>query len=385
MRIDYGGAVIPWYEAPLAGGVNYTWQEKPAAPPIAEVRQYIANEQYQQEKMREGSGFLNDTLGNLNPIKIAAIVAATTAGMPYLIPAIAGADTAIQGGNIEDILKSAAISYATQAVGGEIAGAGGFTGASETGLATLAGEGAAADVIGATLLNEVGTTGLESVPSLLSTSIDQAVVTPDVLTADDLYTGQAMTDLAASYDAAALDDIINSLSNTGLSPTEMDQLTNLAPETGTELGAYTTPIEMPVIGQPYDVSPLTDPVTGQPFGSIEEPLVDNYMDGFTSVSETGLATLPEEGMQVDLPGTTLLGDLGLAGAVETPIPSGGLSIMQALRGLNAAKGLLGAGQESAVAPATQFKGTRVPQGQVDYSGILSLLQMQSPQRRSLLG
>ena len=109
------------------------------------------------------------------------------------------------------------------------------------------------------------------------------------------------------------------------------------------------------------------------------------MDGFTSTSETGLATLPEEGMQVDLPGTTLLGDLGLAGAVETPIPSGGISITQALRGLSLAKGLLGGGQEQAAAPATQFRGTRVPQGQVDYSGILSLLQMQSPQRRSLLG
>ena len=150
-------------------------------------------------------------------------------------------------------------------------------------------------------------------------------------------------------------------------------------------GAISTPVLEPVVGQPYDVSPLTDPVTGQPFGSIEEPLTGNYMDGFTSVSETGLATLPEEGMLVDLPGTTLLGDLGLAGAVETPIPSSGIGAMDVLRGVNAAKGLLGSSQEQAVAPTTQFRGTRVPQGQVDYSGILSLLQMQSPQRRSLLG
>jgi hypothetical protein len=150
-------------------------------------------------------------------------------------------------------------------------------------------------------------------------------------------------------------------------------------------GAISTPVLEPAIGQPYDVSPLTDPVTGQPFGSIEQPLTGNYMDGFTSVSETGLATLPEEGMLVDLPGTTILGDLGLAGAVETAIPSSGISAMDVLRGVNAAKGLLGSGQEQAVAPATQFKGTRIPQGQVDYSGILSLLQMQSPQRRSLLG
>jgi hypothetical protein len=389
MRIDYGGAVIPWYEAPMAGGVNFTWQEKPAAPPLAEVQQYIANEQYQQMKMREGNGFLNNFLGNLEPIKIAAMAAATISGNAYLIPYIAGADTAIKGGNIEDVIKSAATAYVGQELGTAIGGAEGFTGASETGLATLASEGIASDVIGATLLNEVGTTGLESATNLIPTSIDQSLVTPDVLTADDLYTGQAMTDLSASYDAAALNDIINSLSNTGLTPTEIDQLTTLAPETGTELGAYTTPIEAPVIGQPYDVSPLIDPTeyggTGQPFGEIERPLVDNYMDGFTSTSETGLATLPEEGMMPDLPGTTLLGDLGLAGAVETPIPSSGLSVKQLLTGANLAKGLLGAGQESAAAPATQFRGTRLPQGEVDYSGILGLLQMQSPQRRSLLG
>jgi len=202
------------------------------------------------------------------------------------------------------------------AAGAGEAGALGFTGASETGLATLAGEGAAADLAGTTLLGEAGLTG----------AAESAI-------------GEA----------------------------------------------FTTPVLEPAIGQPYDVSPLTDSVTGQPFGSIEEPLTGNYMDGFTSVSETGLATLPEEGMLPDLPGTTILGDLGLAGAVETAIPSSGISAMDVLRGVNAAKGLLGSGQEQAVAPATQFRGTRIPQGQVDYSGILSLLQMQSPQRRSLLG
>jgi hypothetical protein len=65
--------------------------------------------------------------------------------------------------------------------------------------------------------------------------------------------------------------------------------------------------------------------------------------------------------------------------------AGGISTMDVLRGVNLAKGLLSSGQEQAAAPTTQFRGTRIPQGQVDYSGILSLLQMQSPQRRSLLG
>ena len=390
MRIDYGGAVIPWYERPYAGGFNYTWEEKPVAPPVSEIQQYIANETYIQEKMQEGSGGLGGFLTSYvnpildtaaaDPIKTAAMLAASVFA-PELIPLIAGADTAIAGGSPEDVLKSAATAYVAQAVGGEIKGA--LGGAEGIGLPS---ETPYVDLPNGEFLL---TPDVSSVPSLLPAPIDQAVVTPDVLTADDLYTGQAMTDLTASYDAASLNDIINSLSNTGLNPTEMDLLTTSAPETGTELGAYTTPIEAPVIGQPYDVSPLIDPTeyggTGQPFGEIERPLVDNYMDGFTSTSETGLATLPEEGMMPDLPGTTLLGDLGLAGAVETPIPSSGLSVKQLLTGANLAKGLLGAGQESAAAPATQFRGTRVPSGQVDYSGILNLLQMQSPQRRSLLG
>jgi hypothetical protein len=332
---------------------------------------------------RGGGGGLGGFLTNIvnpildpmaaDPLKTAAIFAAVATGNAYLVPYIAGADTAIAGGSPEDILKSAATAYVGQQVGTALGGLGGegFTGASETGLATLAGEGVAADVIGATLLSDVGTTGLESVPSLLS--------------------------------------------EVGLTSAEIDQLTNLAPETGSEISAYTTPIEAPVIGQPYDVTPLTDPTefggTGEPFGEIERPLVDNYMDGFTSTSETGLATLPEEGMLPDLPGTTLLEEIGLYEdgfdpaprydfSPETPVlnvspeldPTGsmatggfGITPRQLLAGANIAKSLLGGSQEQAVAPATQFRGTRMPSGQVDYSGILGLLQMQSPQRRSLLG
>ena len=133
MRIDYGGAVIPWYERPLAGGFNYTWEEKPVAPPVPEIQQYIANETYIQEKMQEGSGGLGGFLTNIvnpildpmaaDPIKTAAIIAATATGNAYLIPYIAGADTAIAGGSPEDVLKSAATAYVSQAVGGEISSA----------------------------------------------------------------------------------------------------------------------------------------------------------------------------------------------------------------------------------------------------------------------
>jgi hypothetical protein len=364
---DYGGAVIPWYEAPIARGYNYVWEKKPVAPPIEEVKQYIANETYQQEKMKEGSGgltgFLNQTVNPIldpmaaDPLKTAAMLAASVYA-PYLIPVIAGADTALAGGSVEDVLKSAAIAYVSQAVGGEIKGA-------------LGG----ADI------------GLPSETPYIDLPDGEFLLTPDVSSVPSL------------------------LSEVGLTSAEIDQLTNLAPETGSEISAYTTPIEAPVIGQPYDVTPLTDPVTGEPFGEIERPLVDNYMDGFTSVSETGLATLPDEGMLPDLPGTTLLEEIGLYEdgfdpaprydfSPETPVldvspeldPTGsmatgsfGITPRQLLAGANIAKSLLGGSQESAAAPATQFRGTRMPSGEVDYSGILGLLQMQSPQRRSLLG
>jgi len=129
VRIDYGGAVIPWYERPLAGGFNYTWEEKPPDPPPPEVQQYIANETYIQEKMQEGNGGIGGFLTNYinpvldtaasDPIKTAAMLVASVVA-PELIPIIAGADTAIAGGTPEDILKSAATAYVSQAVGGEI-------------------------------------------------------------------------------------------------------------------------------------------------------------------------------------------------------------------------------------------------------------------------
>jgi hypothetical protein len=133
VRIDYGGAVIPWYERPLAGGFNYTWEEKPVAPPVPEIQQYIANETYIQEKMQEGSGGIGGFLTNIvnpildpmaaDPIKTAAILAATATGNAYLVPYIVGADTAIAGGSPEDVLKSAATAYVGQQIGTAIGGA----------------------------------------------------------------------------------------------------------------------------------------------------------------------------------------------------------------------------------------------------------------------
>jgi hypothetical protein len=177
-------------------------------------------------------------------------------------------------------------------------------------------------------------------------------------------------------------------------------------------GAYTTPVDTPTLVQPYDAT-LIDSTTGQPFGSIEAPLVDNYVPAgneFAGMTPTDLANLDSTGIYTPS-GNEFAGmtseDLARLDSTGIYTPAGnefagmtsedlakldstgtsgfGISISQALRGLNLAKGLLGGGQEGAAAPATQFRGARLPQGEVNYSGILNLLQMRSPQRKSLLG
>ena len=247
--IDFGGAVIPWYEGIPIGATNVTLQPRPANPSREELQLYFNGLRAQQDKMREGNGWFNDFVGNLEPIKIAAMAAATISGNAYLIPYIAGADTAIKGGDLEDVIKSAATAYATQAIGSEIGGADGFSSASETGLPTLAGEGIASDV-GATLLNEVGTTGLEL--PIDTIPIDQTVVPPDVLTADDLYTGQAMTDLASTSDTTKLADLVRAYET----PTELTPTYDFSPN---------VPIE--------PVSPELDPT-----GSLQTPEPTPYYD-----------------------------------------------------------------------------------------------------------
>lgn len=288
MVIDYGNQVIPWYDSPILGATNFTWQPIPANPPADEIQKYIANKQYQQMKMREGSGWFNDFMGNVEPIKIAAMAAATISGNAYLIPYIAGADTALKGGDIEDVVKSAATAYVGQQLGTAIGGGTeGFTGASETGLATLASEGIASDVLGATLLNEVGTTGLDT--ALDAIPIDQAVsipdvVTPDVLTADDLYTGQAMTDLSATSNTTKLADLVRAYETpTELTPTLDPNLIDVAPDN--------IPIATPEPTPYYDASPNVpvEQVSQEydPTGSLYTPEPAPYYDAspFTPVEQ----------------------------------------------------------------------------------------------------
>jgi hypothetical protein len=358
MRIDYNGAVIPWYERPLAGGFNYTWEEKPVAPPVPEIQQFIANETYIQEKMKEGSGglggfltsYVNPVLDTAaaDPLKTAAMLAASVYA-PYLIPVIAGADTAIAGGDVEDVLKSAAIAYVSQAVGGEIKGAlGGAEGI-----------------------------GLPSETPYIDLPDGEFLLTPD--------------------------SVPSLLSDVGLTASEIDQLTREAVETGTQFDAYTTPVDdfATATAPRYDfspdvpienISPELDPTS---YLNIPEPAPRYDFSPETSVEQvspeydpTGSlyteARAPIYDFSPETPVLDVSPELDPTGSLATA--SGfGISPMQALRGLSLAKGLLGGGQEGAAAPATQFRGARLPQGEVDYSGILNLLQMRSPQRTSLLG
>ena len=67
--------------------------------------------------------FVGDTVQALldNPIETIAKAVAIATGNAWAIPLIDGASVAVNGGDIGDVLKTVAVSYVSQAVGGEIA------------------------------------------------------------------------------------------------------------------------------------------------------------------------------------------------------------------------------------------------------------------------
>ena len=69
------------------------------------------------------------------------------------------------------------------------------------------------------------------------------------------------------------------------------------------------------------------------------------------------------------------------------VPAGSLSIKDALDIARLGRGLMGQPQQDQPAQLSQFRGNTMPQGTVDYSGILNLLQARMPQLNpnSLLG
>lgn len=85
--------------------------------------------------------------------------------------------------------------------------------------------------------------------------------------------------------------------------------------------------------------------------------------------------------------TQELAPLGIKSLQATVPTTLKISPMQAIMGAKMASGLLGAGKTPQQVQAQQYNQSRVPQGAVDYTPILSLLNIQQPQRNktSLLG
>jgi hypothetical protein len=79
--------------------------------------------------------------------------------------------------------------------------------------------------------------------------------------------------------------------------------------------------------------------------------------------------------------------IAAADAAAKAASTSSISPNQAIQGLRMASGLLGGQQGTPAAATAQFRGNSMPQGSVDYSGILNLLQARMPQRNpnSLLG
>ena len=91
-----------------------------------------------------------------------------------------------------------------------------------------------------------------------------------------------------------------------------------------------------------------------------------------------------------LPAVGTFGQLVPASSVSfggQAVPAGSLSIKDALDIARLGRGLMGQPQQDQPAQLSQFRGNTMPQGAVDYSGILNLLQARMPQRNpnSLLG
>ena len=91
-----------------------------------------------------------------------------------------------------------------------------------------------------------------------------------------------------------------------------------------------------------------------------------------------------------LPAVGAFGQLVPASSVSfggQAVPAGSLSIKDALDIARLGRGLMGQPQQDQPAQLSQFRGNTMPQGAVDYSGILNLLQARMPQLNpnSLLG
>lgn len=267
MVIDYGGQVIPWYDHPIIGAINYTWEPKPPQPPPQEIQQYNANQAYVQMKQNEGNGGFGGFVGSIfnavssvvDPIvdvvdknlvqlddfvneeipggwalpAIIAVAVATGYVDPSLLmaEATAAGTAGTAGATTLTAAEMAALTEASLAVDTAMAGAGGvgagagtvggaaaFTGATETGLGTLAGEGAVADTTGTTLLGEGGVNwanagqsaltgaGKGVASNILSSVLTGREITPEGLAISAITggAGAGAGNLAGQYDFGSI-------------------------------------------------------------------------------------------------------------------------------------------------------------------------------------
>jgi hypothetical protein len=215
--------------------------------------------------------------------------------------------------------------YAAPYLAGESAGAAAFSGATETGLATLAGEGAAADTIGA---------------ALLAGGADTAATS--ALT-DALATATAEAATALPYSEAF--DAVN-LAKQGLTESQIAQTLNMS--AGVDSFIATDMARLASQGLSPD--------------QIVQTLSYSY-------SPSELASLNIESKALGL-------------------PKKGLTASQALQGARLASGLLGQAQRQPQLQQPQLQMPQIrPAGAVDYSGLLNLLSPRMAQRNpnSLLG
>lgn len=196
----------------------------------------------------------------------------------------------------------------------EGAGAGAFTGATETGLATLAGEGALADTIGATLL--------AGAPEAAITAAEIGTALP--------YT-EAFDAVNLAQQGLGADQIAQNLTMTGMDSFVAQDMAQLAAS-----------------------------------GLSPEAIVQTVSYSYTPAELAGTGIESKA--------------LGL--------PSKGLSAAQAVQGARLASGLLG--QRPQMPQMQQYQQpqiARMPQGAIDYSGLLSLItpRMAARNPNSLLG
>jgi hypothetical protein len=140
MRVDYGGAVIPWWESPIIGAVNYTWQERPPEAPVQDKSSWGQG--------GGGGGFFGGFFENLDDavntlpggwaLPIAVAVAVATGYVDPTLFATEAGTTALATEGALTAAEVATLTEASLAVDAAMAGAGGVgAGAGAAGAAGL--------------------------------------------------------------------------------------------------------------------------------------------------------------------------------------------------------------------------------------------------------